>query len=328
MSSPSLPNETHCAAARLPRWLVESMALLAVLAALVFFFHTQSENFLRAANLSTIANQVPKLTVIAVGMTFVLIAAGIDLSVGSVLALSSAVMGVLMVDQGWPVVAAVPLGLTVGLLCGLVNGLVSVAWSIPAFIVTLGTLEIARGVALEISDQTAVYVGSAIESVGMPLSGIMVSPAFILAVGVVLAGQFVLSKSRFGRHVIAVGANEQAARLSGIRPGSIKVAVFAFCGMMAALGGWFDTSLLSAADPSAGKGLELSAIAAVVIGGTSLMGGRGSVTNSFLGVLIIAVLESGLATIGAKDPTKHVITGAVIVAAVVVDVYRQRLAAR
>jgi ribose transport system permease protein len=224
--------------------------------------------------------------------------------------------------------AAAALGVGVGLICGLANGLVSVGWSIPPFIVTLGMLEIARGCAYLATDSQTKYIGARIEGIAAPLPGMGVSAAFLAAVAVVIAGQLILSGTVFGRYLLAIGNNEQVVRYSGIQPWPTKIAVFVLIGGLSGLGGVFQASRLGSADPNGGAGLELSAIAAVVIGGTSLMGGRGSVVNSFLGVLIIRVLESGLAQIGASDPTKRIVTGGVIVAAVIADVYRHRLSGR
>ncbi len=240
------------------------------------------------------ANQIPDLTVIAVGMTLVLIIGGIDLSVGSVLALGAAVLGVAMVDWGWPLWAAAALCLAAGLVCGLANGLVSVCLSIPPFIVTLGMLEIARGCAYLATDSQTKYIGARIGGIAAPLEGLGISGAFLAAVAVVAAGQFLLSGTLFGRYMLAIGHNEQVVRYSGINPWPTKITVFVLVGGLSALAGIFQASRLSSADPNGGAGIELAAIAAVVIGGTSLMGGRGSVINSFLGVLIIRVLETGL----------------------------------
>lgn len=308
------------------RSLAEYLGLLAVLLAMVALFGTLSDHFATRLTFATIANQIPDLTVIAVGMTFVLIIAGIDLSVGSVMALGGAVLGVAMVDGRWPLPWAAAAAVLVGLGCGLINGCVCVRWSIPSFIVTLGMLEIARGASYLATHSQTKYIGAAIAPVGAPIPWLGLSPAFLAAVAVVLAGQFLLSRTVFGRYMVAIGTNEQAVRLSGINPVPTKIAVFGIAGLLAGLGGVFQTSRLSSADPNAGVGLELAAIASVVIGGTSLMGGRGSVVSSFLGVLIIAVLQTGLAQIGATEPAKRVITGAVIVIAVIVDACRQRLA--
>ena len=148
--------------------------------------------------------------------------------------------------------------------------------------------------------------------------------AFVASIAIVFAAEFVLLRTVFGRYAVAIGSNEDAARLTGIRVERWKTAVFVLSGTLAGLGGLFQVSYLQSADPNAGIGLELSAIAAVVIGGTSLAGGKGSAINTLFGVLIIAVLQTGLAQIGVSDPAKRLITGAVIIAAVVIDVYRNR----
>jgi ribose transport system permease protein len=292
---------------------------------LIGMFSILSNRFLTIGTLRIIANQIPDLTVIAVGMTFVLIVAGIDLSVGSVMAFSAAVLGVAMVDGDWSLPAAAAACLGVGLICGLINGAISVGWKIPSFIVTLGMLEMARGGAYLVTDSQTKYIGARIESLAAPLPGIGFSTAALTAVGVVILGQLVLSCTLLGRYVTAIGHSEQVVRYSGIDPRPAKIAVFAMAGFFAALAGIFQTSRLGSADPNGGIGLELSAIAAVVIGGTSLMGGRGSVINTFLGVLIITVLQTGLAQVGATEPTKRIITGSVIIIAVIADVYRHRL---
>ena len=271
-------------------------------------------------------NQVPDLMVVAAGMTLVVIAGGIDLSVGSVLALSGAVLGIAMAGWGWPLWAASVVCLAVGALCGFLNGAVCVAWSIPSFIVTLGMLEVARGAAYRITDSQTQYIGPRVERLAQPIAGLGISPAFLAAVIVVLVGQVVLTRTVWGRHLVAVGSNETAARFSGLATRRIKLMTFVVSGTLAAAGAVFQVARLSTADPNGGVGMELAAIAAVVIGGTSLMGGEGSVLRSFLGVLIIAVLQTGLAQVGTSEPTKRIITGAVIVAAVIADVQRRRWA--
>lgn len=306
------------------RSLVQYAGLLGVLLLLIAIFTLLSENFFQTATFVTIANQVPDLTLIAVGMTLVLIVGGIDLSVGSVLALSSAVLGALMVDLEWPLWQAIPFCLLAGAACGLFNGTVSVLAKIPSFIVTLGMLEIARGATKVVTHSETKYIGSAVEVIGEPIAGILLSPAFLMAVTAVIAGQFLLSRTVFGRYCVAIGTNAEAVRMSGIRSAPYSITVFVICGMLCGLAGLTHTSRLSTADPNAAIGIELAAIAACVIGGTSLMGGRGNVINSFLGVLIIAVLQTGLAQIGASDPMKQIITGSVIVIAVLLDAVRSR----
>jgi ribose transport system permease protein len=298
------------------------IGLLVVLMLLFVVFGTLSDRFFTLRTFTTVANQVPDLAVVAVGMTFVLIAGGIDLSVGSVLALSSAFLGVGLSVWDMSFGTASAMALSAGLLCGLLNGVVSVSFSVPSFIVTLGMLEIARGGAYLVTGSRTAYIGAAIEPVGAPLPGLGLSPAFLAAAALVIAGQLALTRTVFGRYAVAIGTNEEAVRLSGIDPRPTRIAVFALSGLSSGLGGVFHAGRLAAADPNAAVGLELSAIAAVVLGGTSLMGGRGSVARSFFGVLVIAVLQSGLAQIGASEPAKRVVTGAVIVAAVIADSYR------
>ncbi|PQO38147.1 ABC transporter permease [Blastopirellula marina] len=297
--------------------------LLLVLAAMVGVFSLQSENFLQRSTFTSIANQIPDLTLVAVGMTFVLVIGGIDLSVGAILALSSAVLGALMVDAGWSLWAAIPICLLSGALCGLLNGCVSVGFGIPSFIVTLGMLEIARGATKVITDSQTKYIGSAVEGIGEPLPHIHLSIAFLLALAAVLIGQFLLSGTVFGRYCIAIGTNQEAVKMSGIRTAPYAITVFVLSGFLCGLGGLTQVSRLSSADPNAAIGLELSAIAACVIGGTSLMGGRGSVISSFIGVLIISILQTGLAQIGVSDANKQIITGTVIVVAVLIDALRR-----
>ncbi len=318
------PDSTRQAAA--PRKFLrgEYFGLLGALLALILFFGLQSDYFWSSLTFTTLANQIPSLTVIAVGMTFVLIIAGIDLSVGSVMALSGAVLGLAIMDMHAPLWLACIFCFATGLLCGACNGLIVTRWSVPSFIVTLGMLEIARGGAYLVTGSQTKYIGAAVESVSAPLPGINLSPALFVAVAVVILGQLLLSRTIFGRRMIAVGTNEEAVHLSGINVARVKLAVFSIAGLLAGLGGLFHVGYLQSADPNAGIGLELSAIAAVVVGGTSLSGGKGSVINTLLGELIIAVLQTGLAQIGASEPTKRVITGLVIITAVVLDVYRNR----
>jgi len=306
-----------------PAAVKEYLGMIAALGLMIAIFSLVTKHFFSLTTLHTITNLYAQYFVVAVGMTFVLIVAGIDLSVGSVMALSGAVLGVCMVRYNVPAPLAILACLGVGLACGLINGLLIVTWQLPPFIVTLGMLEAARGATFLLTRETK-YIGAAIS----PLADANVlgfSVPFLVAVAVVIAGQLVLSRTVFGRHAVAIGTNEEAVRLSGINPRAVKLIVFMLSGLLAALGAVFLTSRMRSADPNAGTGFELEAIAAVVIGGTSLMGGRGSVLRSFFGVLIFAVLGHGLAQMGAPEHGKRLSTGCVIVAAVIVDYYRQRL---
>jgi len=299
------------------------LGLSAVLVGMVVLFSSLSEYFFSAETFVAIANEIPALLVMAVGMTFVLVIAGIDLSVGSVLALSAAATANAILLWHWSVLPAAVLGLLVGLLCGAITGGIAVVWRLPSFIVSLGMLEAVRGGAYVVTDSRTQYVGDAISGLAAPWVG-GVSSAFFIAVALVVVGQLVLTRTVFGRYVVGIGTNEEAMRLAGINPSPIRITVFAVTGLLAGFAGLMQSARLEAADPNAGTGIELQVIAAVVIGGTSLMGGRGSVINTFFGVLIIAVLEAGLAQIGVSDPSKRIITGCVIVVAVIIDTVRQR----
>ena len=307
----------------LQRYL-EQYFIAGSLALLIIFFSIASDNFFSLTTFTSILNQLPALTVVAVGMTLVLIVGCIDLSVGSVVGLSSAVTGMAAVVLGIPLPLAFMLGIITGILCGLVNGCLSSYFALPSFIVTLGMLEMARGLAYMTTNSQTLFIGASIQKLSLPITGLGISPALIIAISIVVLAHFIVKRTVFGRYIIAIGTNETAARMSGIPIHPYRISVLALSGGLAGLGGLFNAAYLGAADPNAGIGLELSAIAAAVIGGTSLMGGRGSVAGAFTGVLIIAVLQSGLAQMGVTEPVKRLITGEVIIAAVLFDHWRLR----
>lgn len=295
-----------------------------VLIVIVAVFGSLSNSFLQWSTIGSIANQIPDLLIISVGMTMVLMIGGIDLSVGSVLALSSAVLGMLMVDKGWSFWPAAAVAVVSAGLCGAFNGSMVVTFKVPSFIITLGMLEIARGGCYVLTNSETKYIGSSIEWIGSPMGNLFVSPAFVFAIVSVFVGQFVLQRTVFGKLCTAIGTNAETVRMSGIRSAPYCIAVFTLSSLLCGVAGIMQSSRLSSADPNAAVGIELAAIAACVIGGTSLMGGRGSIISTFFGVLIIAVLQSGLANIGATEPTKRIMTGGVIVAAVLLDAIRKR----
>jgi ribose transport system permease protein len=324
LTTPSTPKAPR---ATLGGTLGNYAGLLAALVLMILLFSWKSEYFLTANTFLTIANDIPAVLVTAVGMTFVLIIGGIDLSVGSVMALAAAFSGIAMLQWHWPIQYAVLVAMGIGMVAGMLNGLISVAWSLPSFIVTLGMLEVARGSAYIATNSRTQYIGGPVEWLSLPMK-FGLAPAFVIAILVVVAAHLVLTRTVYGRYLIGIGTNEEAMRLAGVDTRPIKVSVYALAGLMAGLAGIMQCSRLEAADPNAGIGAELVVIAAVVIGGTSLMGGRGSVINTFFGVLIISVLEAGLAQVGASEPTKRIITGCVIIIAVILDMYRERRARR
>jgi ribose transport system permease protein len=313
-----------------PAWrglLLQYAGSLSALLLLIIAFGLKTDHFLSLTTLRAVSNQIPDAVMLAVGMTLVMIVGGVDLSVGSVMALSGSMLGVCLAKWHWPLAPALAVSLLTGALCGLVNGLITVQWKLPSFIVTLGMLEAARGAAYLMANSQTMYIGAAVERLGA-VSLFGVSLPFICAIGAVSVTQFALTRMIWGRYALAIGANEEAARYAGVNPRPIKVAVFGLSGLLAACAAVLQCARLSSADPNAGAGAELQAIAACVIGGASLSGGRGSVVNTFFGVLIIAVLGAGLAQIGAQEPTRRFVTGCVILAAVILDVCRARLATR
>ena len=307
--------------------LENCLGLVAVLILLTAVFGLSTAHFFSVTTFTSVANEIPTAVLIAVGMTFVLIIGGIDLSVGSILAVSGGILGVAMVQWQWPVSVAMIACVLVGAFCGLINGALIVRFQLPSFIVTLGLLEAARGAAYLVTNSQTQYIGAEIEQLNdFTIFGLSF-PFFVSLIAVVIA-QLVLTGTVFGRYLIAIGTNEEAARLSGIDPRPIKIIVFMISGALSGLAAVAYCARLASVDPNAGSGFELEAIAAVVIGGTSLMGGRGAVINSLFGVLVISVLETGLAQLGAQEPVKRLVTGGVIVAAVIVDFYRTRKTAQ
>ena len=295
---------------------------LLVLAAVVVLLGIASPHFLTPDNLLNVGQQSAINAILGIGLTFVIISAGIDLSVGSLLALCGLVTADLLV-HGAPAPVAALAGIGLGLALGAVNGLVTTSGGIPPFITTLGMMLVARSVA-------AIYSGSTPIS-GLPegfrwLAGKLAGvPVFIVAVAALYgAGHFVLSRTKLGRYAYAIGGNEQAAWLSGVPTARYKVAFYALSGGCAGIAAVLLTARLNAASPLAGEMYELYAIAAAVIGGTSLMGGEGRMLGTLIGALIMGVLRNGLNLLNVPSSWEGVVVGTVLVAAVIVDRTRHR----
>jgi len=286
---------------------------------LVIVLSFMSPYFLTIPNLLNVVRQVSIIAVISFGMTMVILTGGIDLSVGSMLAFSGAVAAGMMVNSGLNVFLAILIGLAAGTALGLFNGIAVAKAKLPAFIVTLAMMTVARGF-------TLIYTN------GRPISGfdetfrffgagylgripIPVVIMFILLIVIYI----LLKKTPFGRYIYAIGGNETATKLSGINTDKIKIAVYALNGFLAAVSGIILTSRLNSAQPMAGEGYELDAIAAVVLGGTSLSGGSGGVIGTIIGALIIAVLNNGLNLLNVSSFYQLVAKGAVILLAVFLD---------
>ena len=325
-----------------PLLLLLSLRTLIALFAVFAFFSATAPNFLDLGTLVLLAKHVSINAFLAIGMTFVVLTAGIDLSVGSIVGLSGMIAGGL-IDRGvalpWlhvtlfpdiPLVIAV--ALLAGGLVGTVNGFLITTLSVAPFIATLGTLYVARGAALLISNGETFpnLVGHArLHNTGFPilgagtLAGVPVSVVALVAIGAVAA--YVAARTPFGRHVYAVGGNERAALLSGVPVKRIKMAVYVISGTCAALAGLVVASELVSAHPASGETFELNAIAATVLGGTSLAGGRGTIWGTIIGAFVIGILGDGLVMLGVSSFWQMVIKGLVIIAAVVLDQLQRRM---
>lgn len=319
--------------------LIQKFAALAGLLLLTLVFSLTSEAFFSVGNAMTVSLQVTSIVYLGIGATFVILTGGIDLSVGSVLALSGVVAG-LLTKAGMPVSAAMSLGIVVGALCGVINGLCVTRLKLPPFIATLGMMLVARGVALQLTDARAVSgLGEAfgtlgngalwrieeIDAQGFPnvvFPGIPY-PVILMVVLAVVAG-LLLRRTTLGRHIHAVGSNGEAARLSGVDVNRVTMFAYIVSGALAGLCGCVLMSRLVTAQPNEGVMYELDAIAAAVIGGTSLIGGVGTISGTVIGAFVIGILRNGLNMNGVSSFTQQIIIGGVILFTVWIDQLRNR----
>ena len=299
--------------------------LLPFLTLLVLFIGLSfaSEHFLTGTNLSSVVRQTAVINIMALGMTMIIICGGIDLSVGSILAMGG-LLGAMAMEKGWPILAGVAVGVVTGMLCGFVNGFLTTKLKINPFIVTLGTLGIVRGLALIISNGLPVhqlpkdfaYLGE----------GTVLRVPFVLfvLVGCALLVHFILEHTKLGRYAFAIGSNPEAALYAGVNIGLVTVTIYTLGGMLTGLAGMIEASRLMTGQPTAGQGYELQAIAAVVIGGGSLRGGEGTVIGTLVGAFIMGLLANGSDLLGISPYLQQAIIGAVIILAVAIDELRKR----
>ena len=298
----------------------QKLGPLAGLFAIILVVSIMEPDFLTLNNLFNILRQVSINALIAFGMTFVILTGGIDLSVGSILALSSAFVAGLMTD-GTSAILAVLAGLIVGAIMGALNGMVISLGKVAPFIATLATMTIFRGLTLVYTDGkpiTGLSQGGWFELFGRGYFWIFPVPVVTMLIAFAVL-YFILKKTTFGRYTYAIGGNEEAAKLMGIQVNKVKIMIYALSGLMAALAGIILTSRLNSAQPTAGTSYELDAIAAVVLGGTSLSGGRGWIVGTLIGALIIGTLNNGLNLLGVSSFFQLVVKGLVILFAVLAD---------
>ncbi|EMF8867075.1 ribose ABC transporter permease [Vibrio vulnificus] len=302
-------------------WLIEQKSLIALLF-LIVVVSFLNPNFFTVDNILNILRQTSVNAIIAVGMTLVILTAGIDLSVGSVLALCGA-FAASLVAMEVPVLIAVPTALLAGAALGAISGVIIAKGKVQAFIATLVTMTLLRGVTMVYTDGRPISTGftdtaDAFAWFGTGYALGIPVPVWLMVI-VFAAAWYLLNHTRFGRYVYALGGNESATRLSGINLDKVKIGVYAICGLLAALAGIIVTSRLSSAQPTAGMGYELDAIAAVVLGGTSLMGGKGRIMGTLIGALIIGFLNNALNLLDVSSYYQMIAKAAVILLAVMVD---------
>ncbi len=312
----------------------QKILAFASLIVLLLFFSVASPNFLQTSNILAILQATSVNGVLAIAATLVIITGGIDLSVGTLMTFTAVVAGVVLSFWGLPLPLGVLAAIAMGTACGLISGTLIARMKIPPFIATLGMMLILKGLSLVISGTKPIYfndtpgfslistgslVGSLIPALPLP-NGVLI--LFLLA----LAIAWVLNRTTLGRYCFALGSNEEAVRLSGVNADGWKTAIYALAGGICGIAGLLIASRLNSAQPALGLGYELDAIAAVVIGGTSLAGGRGSILGTIIGALIMSVLLNGLRILSVAQEWQTVVTGLIIIAAVYADMLRRRRA--
>ncbi len=301
-------------------------AIVIALVSLIVIISILVPRFLLPQNLFNVGMQISINGILSVGMTCVILTGGIDLSIGAILAISGLVASLFAV--GFPIentfvatVASLAVALVVGFVCGLFNGVAVTKFKVTPFITTLASLSIIRGVCYLLTDSRPIFgVSDSYAWIGQGYIG-PVPIAVILLVLIVAAAALLLNRTPFGRHIYAVGGNDEVARLSGISSDRIKVYVYIISGLLSAVGGYIYMSRLQSGQPTAGTGYELQAIAATVVGGTSLAGGLGSIWGTFAGALIIGILNNGMSLLQVSSYWQNVFTGIVILAAVAFNEY-------
>ncbi len=309
------------------QYFKENAGIIAAFIILCFFLTVNPvthNTFMTTKNIFNVLRQISTNLYLACGMTMVIILGGIDLSVGSIIALSGCVAAGCVVRYNLPLPVALVVGVIIGLIVGIFNGFVISRTTIPAFIVTLATMNIAKGLAYVYTGGSPVrVVTKEWQFLGAGYIGPFPTPVIILVIVLIITG-LIMNKTQFGRHMYAVGGNPQAADFSGINVGKVKFLVHAFSGMMAGLAGIVLASRMYSGQPTAGDGAEMDAIAAVVVGGTSMAGGSGKIGGTIIGGLIIGVLNNGLNLLNVNSFWQYVIKGIVILLAVFIDYVRQK----
>ena len=306
---------------------MQKAVAFAVLVALLLFFSVFADNFAAWNNMVNIMQATAVNGVLGVACTFVIISAGIDLSVGTLMTFTAIMSGVILSNLGMPMFFGMIGAVVSGTLMGCVSGSVISKLKIPPFIATLGMMQVARGAALVISDAHPIYFNdtpnygliSAESSITNLIPGLEIPNGVFVMFGVAIVASIVLNRTILGRYIFALGSNEEAARLSGMDVDFWKIVTYGLSGFICGIAGLLISSRLNSAQPALGMGYELDAIAATVIGGTSLSGGRGTILGTIIGAFIMSVLTNGLRVMGVREEWQIIVTGVIIIVAVYVD---------
>ena len=308
-------------------FIKENLGIIIAFLVLCIFlsvYPATSDSFFTRQNIFNVLRQISTNLFLACGMTMVIILGGIDLSVGSIIALSGCVSAGCVVRYGLPLPVALLAGLAIGLIVGMFNGFVISRTTIPAFIVTLATMNVAKGLAYVYTGGSPVRVMTEEwRFIGAGYIGMVPTPVVILII-VLFVTAIIMNRTKMGRHLYAVGGNPQAAKFSGVKVAKVKFFVHAFSGLMAGLAGIVLASRMYSGQPTAGEGAEMDAIAAVVVGGTSMSGGSGKIGGTIIGGLIIGVLNNGLNLLNVNSFWQYVVKGIVILLAVFIDYVRNK----
>jgi len=309
------------------KWLGRSGPVLGLFFVCLVFGFLVGPQFFRTGNLDLISRQTAIVAVASLGMTVVIASAGIDLSVGSVVSLSTVVIALLL-RAGIPPLVAVLAAVATGVLCGSIVGLLVTRLRLLPFIVTLGMMLVVRGAAKGLADEQRVeapitWINDLLRSPAGTQSWLLLPAGVWIIIALSLMTGVMLEYTRFGRHIFAIGSNERTARLCGVRIDACKLAIYSIGSGFAGLAGVMQFSKLSVGDPTVAAGLELDVIAAVIIGGGSLLGGRGSVFGTLVGATIMAVIQLGSSQRGFSNWVQQIVTGAIIILAVALDHWRQ-----
>ena len=312
----------------------QKILAFASLIVLLVFFSLASPNFLQTANILAILQATSVNGVLAIAATLVIITGGIDISVGTLMTFTAVIAGVVLTFLGLAMPFGILAAIAAGAACGFVSGSLIARMKIPPFIATLGMMLILKGLSLVISGTKPIYFNdtpsfpllSTGSLIGAVVPGLPVPNGVVILFVLALAISWVLNRTTLGRYCFALGSNEEAVRLSGVNADGWKVAIYALAGGICGIAGLLIASRLNSAQPALGLGYELDAIAAVVIGGTSLAGGRGSILGTIIGALIMSVLLNGLRILSVAQEWQTVVTGVIIIAAVYADMLRRRRA--